>query len=146
MLKHVDDIRKSARDRAQRRWKNHQVEKEFKKVQQEAADGAAKKTKELEPADVIEQDRIIKEATTKFESKFLKEIRGMLDEHKKRNQLIYLLWAHARRKRLLMEKLRRLEARQAQRDQAAGEVEIEIPQLALSLRPRPKLKSKDLFL
>ena len=55
MLKHIDDIRKSARERAQRRWKNHAVEKAFKAAQQEAAN-APKEPKELEPADVIEQD------------------------------------------------------------------------------------------
>ena len=84
MLKHIDDIRKSARERAQRRWQNYATEKAFKAARQEAAEKAtqqAKQPKEPEPADVLEQDRLIKEGTTKFESKFLKDIRAMLDEH-----------------------------------------------------------------
>ena len=115
MLKHIDDLKQSARERAQRRWKNYQVEKDFKKAKQEAADGAAKQTKPLSPADVIEQDRIIKEATTRFESKFIKEIRTMLDGHAERNKLLYVLSIRAQYKRLLVEKLRRLEACEAHR-------------------------------
>jgi hypothetical protein len=114
MLKHIDDIRKSTRERAQRRWKNYAVEKAFKAAQQEAAN-APKEPKELEPADVLEQERIIKEATTKFESKFIKDIRAMLDEHSKLSVALYALSIRVRHKRLLMEKLRRLEAREAQR-------------------------------
>ena len=58
MLKHIDDIRKSARERAQRRWKNHAVEKAFKAAQKEAAN-APKEPKPIEPADVLEQERVI---------------------------------------------------------------------------------------
>ena len=118
MLKHIDDIRKSTRERAQRRWKNYAVEKAFKAAQQEAAN-APKEPKELEPADVLEQERIIKEATTKFESKFIKDILTMLEGHNKHNEqrhlLLYAMSIRVRHKRLLMEKLRRLEAREAQR-------------------------------
>ena len=114
MLKHIDDIRKSAKERATRRWTNHQVEKAFKAARQEAANKPAE-PKPIEPADIIEQDRIIKEATTKFESKFIKDIRTKLDEHKGRNVALYALSIRVRHKRLLMEKLRRLEAREAQR-------------------------------
>jgi hypothetical protein len=131
MLKHIDDIRKSARERAQRRWQNYATEKAFKAARQEAAN-APKEPKELEPADVIEQEKLIKEGTTKFESKFIKEIRMMFDEHKVRNELMYALSIHVRRKRLLMEKLRRLEVREAQR-------------VAASQHQRAPLVKKDLF-
>jgi hypothetical protein len=133
MLKHIDDIRKSARERAQRRWKNHAVEKAFKAAQQEAA-RAPKEPKELEPADVLGQDRLIKEGGTKFESKFIKEIRMMLDEHKGRSVALYALSIRVRHKRLLMEKLRRLEAREAQRAAAS-----QYPQ------QRAPLPKRDLF-
>ena len=133
MLKHIDDIRKSARERAQRRWKNHAVEKAFKAARQEAA-SAPKEPKELEPADVLEQDRLIKEGATKFESKFIKEIRMMLDEHKGRSVALYALSIRVRHKRLLMEKLRRLEAREAQRVAAS-----QYPQ------QRAPLPKRDLF-
>jgi hypothetical protein len=133
MLKHIDDIRKSARERAQRRWKNHAVEKAFKAAQQEAA-RAPKDPKELEPADVLGQDMLIKEGGTKFESKFIKEIRMMLDEHKGRSVALYPLSIRVRHKRLLMEKLRRLEAREAQRVAAS-----QYPQ------QRAPLPKRDLF-
>ena len=114
MLKHIDDIRKSAKERAQRRWQNYATEKAFKAARQEAAN-APKEPKPIEPADVLEQERVIKEGTTKFESKFLKEIRMMLDEHKGRNLALYALSIRVRHKRLLMEKLRySLEARESQ--------------------------------
>ena len=60
--------------------KTHAVEKAFKAAQQEAAN-APKEPKELVPADILEQERLIKEATTKFESKFIKDIRTMLEDH-----------------------------------------------------------------
>ena len=117
-LKHIDDIRKSAKERAQRRWKNYAVEKEFKAARQEAAN-APKQPKELSPANILEQDKLIKEATTKFESKFIKDIMTMLEGHKKHNQqrhlLLYAMSIRVRHKRLSMEKLRRLEAREAER-------------------------------
>jgi hypothetical protein len=139
MLKHLDDIRKSAKERANRRWQNYATEKAFKAAQQEAAN-APKEPKELEPADVLEQERLIKEATTKFESKFIKDIRAMLDEHKGRSVALYALSIRVRHKRLLMEKLRRLEAREAERAAAS--------QYPASQHPRQNrvvLPKKDLF-
>jgi hypothetical protein len=115
MLKHVDDIRKSARERAQRRWQNYATEKAFKAAREKANEEAAKEPKPIEPADVLEQERIIKEGTTKFESKFIKEIRTMLNEYKGRSVALYALSIRVRHKRLLREKLRRLGAREAQR-------------------------------
>jgi hypothetical protein len=116
MLKHLDDVGKSARERARRRWQNYATEKAFKAAQQEAADGAAKEPKEPpSPADVLEQEKLIKEATTKFESKFLKDIRAMMEGHSAKVLALYLLSLRAQRKRLLQEKLRRLEALEAQR-------------------------------
>lgn len=115
MLKHPDDPRKEpAKARAQRRWKNHAVEKAFKEERAQA-DGAAKQPKPLEPADVLEQERVVKEETTKFESKFIKEMRAMFNERKGRNLALYFLSIKAQRYRLLKEKLRRLEVREAQR-------------------------------
>jgi hypothetical protein len=109
MLKHIDDIRKSARERAQRRWKNHQIEKNFKAARQQASEGAAKQVKLLEPADVLEQEKLIKEATTKFESRFLKDLREMMDSDKKRTLQLYALSLQSKKRRLLAEKLRRLQ-------------------------------------
>lgn len=140
MLKHIDDIRKSARERAQRRWKNYATEKAFKAAREKANEDAAKEPKELDPADVLEQERIIKEATTKFELKFIKDIRAMLDEHKGRNLALYTLSIHVRHKRLLREKLRRLEAREAQRVAASQYTASQCPQQSRMVLPK-----RDLF-
>jgi hypothetical protein len=93
MLKHIDDIRKSARERAARRWKNHQIEKNFK-------------------ADVHEQDKLLKEGMTKFESKFIKYIREMMEGHSKVNLEMYLHSLEGKKRLLLREKLRRLQLAQ----------------------------------
>jgi hypothetical protein len=68
------------------------------------------------------------EAPTKFESRFIKNIRAMLDEHKGRSLALYALSIRVRHKRLLKEKLRRLEAREAQRVAAS-----QYPQQAMPL-------------
>jgi hypothetical protein len=138
MLKHFDDIRKSAKERAQRRWQNYATERAFKAARQEAANKPAE-PKPIEPADVIEQDRLIKEGATKFESKFIKEIRAMLDEHKGRNLALYALSIKARRYRLLKEKLTRLELREAQR---ACTSEPPASQLVPAKTARPPLFSQ----
>jgi hypothetical protein len=144
MLKHIDDIRKSAKERAQRRWQNYATEKAFKAARQEAAQ-QAKEPKPIEPADVIEQDRLIKEGATKFESKFIKEIRMMLDEHKGRNLALYALSIRARRYRLLKEKLRRLEAREAQRLAASQFVPAKTARPPLFSQMPVAQPKKDLF-
>jgi hypothetical protein len=51
VLKHIDDLRKSGRELAKRRWHNHAVEKSFKAAQKEATEGAAKEPKVIEPSD-----------------------------------------------------------------------------------------------
>jgi len=63
--------------------------------------------------------------------KFAKEIRAMLYEHTEHNKLLYILSNRAKRKRLLLEKLRRLKLREAER---------EAEQVA-----QQKPKSRDLF-
>jgi hypothetical protein len=121
MLKHIDDIRKAARVRAERRWKNHQVEKDFKAARQKAAEEAAKEPKQIEVGDFLEQDKLIKEATTKFESKFLKELRAMLKGHHEQNTFYYIAWLENRKRRCLKEKLKRLRAQEAQEAQEAAQ-------------------------
>ena len=108
MLKDIGDIRKSSKERANRRWHNHQVERDFKAAKREAAESAAKKPKEVNPADVLEQAKLIKDGTTRFQSKFMKEIRSLLEDHKERNVALYLYSLQIKKTKLLKEKLRRL--------------------------------------
>jgi hypothetical protein len=110
MLKHIDDIRKSARERATRKWKNHQVEQTFKAAKKKASESAANRPKPIEPADVLEQQKLIAGHTTKFESAFVKEIRSMMEGNAQRHAELYALSLEARKRRLLSEKLKRLQA------------------------------------
>ena len=110
MIKQTDDPRKEpARKRAERKWRNHAVEKSFKAAQKEASEEAAKQPKPIEPADVIHQEKLIAEGTTLFERKFLKDIRAMLEGHQTQNLARYAISIQIKRKKLLQEKLRRLQ-------------------------------------
>jgi hypothetical protein len=118
MLKDVDDKPKEpARRKAERRWSNHDVEKRLK---EERSKPAPKEPKGLEIADTISRDKPDgRGSVVRAQTKFAKEIREMLEGHTRRNQertlLLYAISIRAQRKRLLMEKLRRLEAREAER-------------------------------
>lgn len=109
MLKHIDDIRKSAKERAQRRWKNYQVEKNFKTAKQQAT-GAEQQPKQLQPSDVIEGQQDRRGAVTRAQTKFAKDIREMMEGHSRRAIALYALSLEAKRRRLLTEKLRRLQS------------------------------------
>jgi hypothetical protein len=112
-----------ARKRAERRWRNHDLEKRFK---EEKGKPAPEMPTELEIAEVINKDKPDgRGSVIRSQTKFAKFIRTMLEGHTKHNQerikLMYALSIHTQRKRLLMEKLRRLEAREAERV-AAGQL------------------------
>jgi hypothetical protein len=117
MLKDVDDKPKEpARKKAERRWRNHDVEKRFK---EEKAKPAPKEPKEIEIAETIKNEELKKGTLTRAQTKFAKYIKGLLDDHKHRteqkNMIVLALSIRAQRKRLLLEKLRRLELREAER-------------------------------
>jgi hypothetical protein len=109
-----DDLspRGPARRKAERKWRNNVVDKAFK---EERAKPVPKAPKELEVGDVIENEKLVAEAATKFQTRCAKEIRGMLESHTRRNALIYKLSIRSRIHRLKLEKLKRLELREAQR-------------------------------
>jgi hypothetical protein len=117
MLKDVDDKpREPARRKAERRWRNYDVEQRFKA---EKAKPAPKESKDPEIAETIKNEELKKGTLTRAQTKFAKFIREMLEDHKhrteQRNLILYAISIRARHKRLLMEKLRRLELREAQR-------------------------------
>ena len=113
MLKDVDDKPKvPARDRASRRWRNYDVEKRFK---EEAKKPTPKESKELEIAETIGNEKPDRRGSViRAQTKFAKDIKEMMGGHSKRNLIHYAISIRAQRKRLLMEKLRRLELREAQ--------------------------------
>jgi hypothetical protein len=117
MLKEHESLKEPARAKAQRRWRNHDVEKRFKEEQSKAA---PEKPKDLEIAEVISREKPDgRGSVIRAETKFAKYIRELLKGHTKHNQerikLMYSLSIRAQRKRLLLEKLRRLELREAER-------------------------------
>ena len=145
MLKHIDDVRKSAKERAKRRWQNYQVEKSFKEAKAKAADGAPLQLKEApSPADVISNSKPDgRGSVIKAQTKFALYIRELLAGHTKQDQerikLMYVLSIRAQRYRLLKEKLRRLEAREAER------VALQASTHSQTVAQQTALKSRDLF-
>jgi hypothetical protein len=122
MLKQPDDPRKEpARRRAERRWRNYDVEKRFKEEKAKSSPDSDPGARDIEIGDTTSRAKpdgrgFVLRAQTKF-AKYIKEL---LDDHKHRteqkNLIMYALSIRAQRMRLLKEKLRRLEARQAQRE------------------------------
>jgi hypothetical protein len=115
MPKDFEDAPKEpARKKAERRWCNHDVEKRFK---EEISKPALKEPKEIEIAETISREKPDgRGSVIRAQTKFAKYIREMMEGHAKRNEILYAISIRAQRYRLLKEKLRRLEARQALRD------------------------------
>src|SRR5580704_7624175 len=107
-MKDLDDPRKeTAEQRAIRMWSNYDLTKRFlEEVQKnEAIQKPTKTTPDI--AEVIETDRPRAEAVTRFERKFIKDFKGMLEDHKKRNVALYRLALLTRIQRLKSEMARR---------------------------------------
>jgi hypothetical protein len=108
MLKHIDDIRKSARERAKRRWHNHAVEKSFKAAQKEATESAAKEPKPIELSDTIINEGLRSGSLIRAQTKFAKDIKEMMEGHGEKALALYRYSLEHKRRMLLKEKLRRL--------------------------------------
>ena len=114
-----DHPKEPAREKATRKWRNHDLEKRLK---EEKAKPTPTEPRELEVGDVIENDRPKAGAIVKAQTRFANEIRAMLETHTTRNILLYKLSLRHQKRRLLFEKLKRLQARQAQRNQETTNV------------------------
>ena len=103
-----------AKKRAERRWRNYDVEKRFKEEKEKPSLnlGPTPKTPEIGET-VTNKKPDGRGSVLRAQTKFAKDIRIMMEGHSKRNLILHALSIRAQRKRLLMEKLRRLEARQA---------------------------------
>ena len=112
MLKNDGPPKEPARRKAERRWRNHAVEKAFK---EEKAKPVPIAQKELEVGDIIENKQRLAGSVIRAQTRFAKEIRIMLEGYTHRNLLEYKLALRARIRRLKFEKLKRLELREAQR-------------------------------
>ena len=108
----LDKPKETPSQRAERKWKNHDLTKRF--LEERKAKLSAPTPKEIEPADVIETERPKADTTTKFERQFIKDLRAMLEGHTRRNLLLYKLSLRIRIDRLKRERARRLQAQVAQ--------------------------------
>lgn len=108
MLKHIDDIRKSASERAKRRWDNYAVEKSFKAAKMEGAEKAAKEPKPIEPSDTVINEGRRSGALLRVQTKFAKDIKEMMEGHGEKALALYRHSLEHKRRMLLKEKLRRL--------------------------------------
>jgi hypothetical protein len=115
-----DQPKEPARKRAERKWRNHDVEKRFKEEKEKPS---PQSPKEVGIAETISRDRPDgRGSVIRAQTKFAIYIKELMEGHAKRNELLYALSIRAERYRLLKEKLRRLEARQAQRESGASNV------------------------
>lgn len=108
-MKDVDKQLETPSQRAARRWHNHEIASVWKEFQIEERERAAREAENQPPrvASVIENDKIIEGRITKVQTKFAQEIRAMLEEHKRRNLLMYRLSLRMRIHRLKEEVKRR---------------------------------------
>jgi hypothetical protein len=110
-MKDLDDPRKeSAEQRAIRMWSNYDLTKRFlaEIEEKEIKQRPVQTTPDI--GEVIETERPRAESITRFERKFIKDFRAMLEDHKRRNVALYRLSLLTRIQRLKAEMARRLEA------------------------------------
>jgi hypothetical protein len=132
MLKHIGDKPKEpARELAKRKWSNHNIEKRYKESREQYAPDDpenpfkteyGKKQKPTAPSalNVISRAKPDRRGSViRSQTMFAKFIREMLDDHKRKNAqkqlILYAISIKLQRYRLLKEKLRRLEIREADR-------------------------------
>jgi hypothetical protein len=114
-MKDLDDPRKeTAEQRAITMWSNYDLTKRFlEEVQKkEAIQKPTKTTPDI--AEVIETEHPRAETVTRFERRFIKDFKAMLEDHKRRNVALYRLSLLTRIQKLKAEMARRLEALPAQ--------------------------------
>jgi len=135
MIKDLFGGKEPAKERATRIWRNNDLTHRFKKMKETGkgseefsfydgkkpfANEVPKPPNEpIRPADVIENND---PRVDRFERKFKKDIRMMLNGHKEENRALLIAGMRAaiyqEKRKLLLEKLRRLEASIAQREGA----------------------------
>ena len=106
MFKEHDPPKEKARNKAARRWSNAEVRKRVKQAQQEPK--LVDPNKEPEIAETVTNQGRVDGPINRFESRFKREIRTMMNQHKALNLAIYAASIENRRRKLLAEKLRRL--------------------------------------
>jgi hypothetical protein len=106
----LDKPRETSEQKAKRQWGNNDLTRRFLEEKRKPAP-VVKINPDI--AEVITTERVKAEETTKFERKFIKDIRLMLKGHTQQNLKDYRVALKARIHRLKCEKLRRLMAQHA---------------------------------
>jgi hypothetical protein len=110
MLKEHDPLKEPVRVKAERKWRNNDLAKRVRDEKQKPR--LVDPNKEPEIAETINNDGRRDGPVKRFESRFIKQIRMTLNEHKLLNLKIYAAAIEHRRRILLKEKLRRLKLAQ----------------------------------
>jgi hypothetical protein len=110
----LDHPKETPEQRATRMWGNADLTRRFLKEKHRPPPQPATKVIEI-----LSTERPKADVTTRFERKFLKDIRAMLEGHTQRNLMEYKLALRARIHRLKREKYKRLLAKHLEAQQNA---------------------------
>jgi hypothetical protein len=108
MLKDDGPPNEPLRSKAERKWRNNHVRKRI--IEERQKPKAKEPSGEPEIAETIINEGRVDGPIKRFESRFKKEIRAMMEGHAKRNLQLYAEMLQRRKVLLLKEKLRRLRA------------------------------------
>ena len=112
MLKEYDQPKETALELATRKWRNNAVGQGI--IESQRTPKVRDVNSELKTVETLINKGRRDGPINRLESKFKKELKAMLQGHADRNLALYAASLQHRKRRLLLEKLRRLEARQNQ--------------------------------
>lgn len=118
-MKEHDPIKERAERIAARKWRNNDIRQKILAERNLPKRGdPSEKEREAEIAKVITNEERKGSKVKRFESKFKRELREMMEGQQKLRLQIYLIRLEHRRRILLKEKLKRLKAAEAEREEA----------------------------
>jgi hypothetical protein len=147
MIKESDDVRRTARERAKRKWNNLRIEREFKEGRKETKEKEAKEPKVTYVADVLERNRPNKRGSVlRAQSKFAKFIKEMMNDQSERNLTNYKVALRIQKIKMLKAKMKLLKLMKLKEleDEAQKQQET-IAAQQVQNQPVQKPVKKDLF-
>jgi hypothetical protein len=126
MLKDQERPKETAHAKAKRRWRNHDISTRFKEAQKNpnganefpVFDGkkyfATERPKPPKIGETLTNGEKRSGSVHRLESKLTKHIKSLLKGHVDKNLAMYAASLQYQKRRLLLERLRRLEAQQSQ--------------------------------
>jgi hypothetical protein len=108
MLKEHDGPKEPAEKRATRKWGNNQLRQKIK-ASRVPTPVVVDPSAPPEIASVIKTERPKAKSVTRFENKFKKDIREMMEGHKERNIMIQRYLIYQEKRKILLELIRRRE-------------------------------------